>query len=196
MVSEIFMPVKFGPAGLGSVKEAVLNLENVVYEDVKEIFKNKLDGLRIRCHGDYHLRNILFTGKDFVILNFEGEPARTWSEHRIKRSPLTDVATMLRSFHFAASFAWSAENIRTEDRTRLVSWKNIWIDLASSAFLNAYFEKAGENGLLPKMDFDRRFLLRFLQIERAFDELDHELNRRVQYAWIPIEAILGIFESK
>ncbi|MDX5347832.1 MAG: putative maltokinase, partial [Hymenobacteraceae bacterium] len=82
--------------------EEVLNLRSEIMDSFKQIFAHKINTLKIRTHGDYHLGQVLFTGKDFVILDFEGEPARSYSERRLKRSPLRDVAGMIRSFHYAA----------------------------------------------------------------------------------------------
>ncbi len=86
--------------------------------------------MSIRCHGDYHLGQVLFTGKDFVIIDFEGEPARPMTERRIKRSPLRDVAGMLRSFDYAAVSKLKGDQVRPDD-------------LASTAALGALLEPLG-----------------------------------------------------
>ena len=82
--------------------QKVLGLEDEIVRRFQSILYDKISAIRIRCHGDYHLGQVLFTGKDFVIIDFEGEPARPLTERRLKRSPLKDVAGMIRSFHYAA----------------------------------------------------------------------------------------------
>ena len=81
----------------------VLDLQDKILKRFRSILDRKITAMRIRVHGDYHLGQVLFTGKDFVIIDFEGEPAHSLSVRRIKRSPLRDVAGMLRSFHYAAN---------------------------------------------------------------------------------------------
>src|SRR5690606_25552279 len=80
----------------------ILGMRKDVLNCMRMIYARKINTMKIRTHGDYHLGQVLFTGKDFVILDFEGEPARAYSEQRIKRSPIRDVAGMIRSFHYAA----------------------------------------------------------------------------------------------
>ena len=85
--------------------ERVLDHEQSIFARFGELLHDRIDARRIRCHGDYHLGQVLFTGKDFVIIDFEGEPERPVSERRIKASPLRDVAGMLRSFHYVSHAA-------------------------------------------------------------------------------------------
>ncbi len=82
---------------------AVLDQEKTIFERLRSIVARKIVSTRIRCHGDYHLGQVLYTGKDFMIIDFEGEPARSLTERRQKCSPLSDVASMIRSFHYASA---------------------------------------------------------------------------------------------
>src|SRR5260370_42149747 len=80
----------------------MLSLEYKARQGFQLFSRQRLSALLTRVHGDYHLGQVLFTGNDFVIIDFEGEPARPLEQRRKKRSPLQDVAGMLRSFHYAA----------------------------------------------------------------------------------------------
>src|SRR5438045_9761819 len=108
---------------------------------LREIIDGRIGGSRIRIHGDYHLGQVLFTGNDFVIIDFEGEPARPLSERRIKRGALRDVAGMLRSFHYApyaVVFGQSEGSvIRSEDVAALDAGSRFWHPRTGAPFLRA-----------------------------------------------------------
>ncbi len=143
-------------------------------------------------HGDYHLGQVLRTEADFVILDFEGEPTRSLSERRAKHSPIKDVAGMLRSFHYAAHAAlMSLGQASAATATRLVPWADTWQHWVSRAFLDAYRQTMEDSGLLPENDaFDR--VLRALILDKAFYELDYELNARPEWARIPLQALVTL----
>ncbi|MBN2124388.1 MAG: maltose alpha-D-glucosyltransferase, partial [Deltaproteobacteria bacterium] len=134
------------PEPLRSEASQVMGLEKAVLESFRSLMQRKITAQRIRCHGDYHLGQVLYTGKDFVIIDFEGEPARPISERRIKRSPLRDVAGMLRSFHYAvysAIFALEAQGItKPEVAPYLDRCAGLWCRWVSSVYLKAYLEVA------------------------------------------------------
>ena len=142
---------------------------------------------------------MLYTGKDFYVIDFEGEPGRSLSERRAKGSPLRDVAGMLRSFHYAATFslADSIENglIRREDRSLLQSWARFWQLLTSAEYLNSYLEVVGESHLLPSSQEDTEFLLNIYTLEKAVFELGFELQNRPERAWIPLQSIVQMMET-
>ena len=133
------------------------------------LLRDPIDTKKIRIHGDYHLGQILFTGKDFVILDFEGEPGRPIGERRLKRSALIDVAGMVRSFSYAAHHSLlESRTIRPLDQPTLETYADLWALRASQVFLKAYLEKAGKASFIPKDQEDLRLLLRsFLILEGA-----------------------------
>jgi maltose alpha-D-glucosyltransferase / alpha-amylase len=171
----------------------VLELKPDILERFHRLLDLKISGMRTRCHGDYHLGQVLYTGKDFVIIDFEGEPARPIGERRIKRSPLRDVAGMLRSFHYAAYGALIAlENrggVRPEDLPLLESWANHWYVWVCAAFVKTYLAIAAEGHFLPASKEEMEVLLDALLLEKAIYELGYELNNRPQWVNIPIQGI-------
>ncbi|HWZ93066.1 MAG TPA: alpha-glucosidase C-terminal domain-containing protein, partial [Polyangiaceae bacterium] len=110
------------PSDVRSLAQTVLGQERAIDDKLRQVTASKLSAGRIRCHGDYHLGQVLFTGDDFVIIDFEGEPGRPLSKRRYKRNPLRDVAGMLRSFAYAAESALRSERVRPADRARLAPW--------------------------------------------------------------------------
>jgi len=171
----------------------VLELKKDILDRFHRLLDLKITGMRTRCHGDYHLGQVLYTGKDFVIIDFEGEPARPIGERRIKRSPLRDVAGMLRSFHYAAYAALiDLENrgiMRPEELPLLESWANYWHVWICAAFMKTYLAIATNGGFLPATKDEMQVLLEALLLEKAVYELGYELNNRPDWVKIPIQGI-------
>jgi maltose alpha-D-glucosyltransferase / alpha-amylase len=150
-------------------------------------------GSRIRIHGDYHLGQLLRSHSDFLIVDFEGEPARPLAERRQKQSPLRDVAGMLRSFSYAARSALDRHAVRhPEHAPSLLAWATLWESSSCNAFLNGYRETmAARPGLLPS-NSDADAILRALLEEKAFYELLYELNNRPTWTHIPLAGLLSL----
>ena len=152
-------------------------------------------GQRIRIHGDYHLGQILRTqsktAADFLIIDFEGEPARSLSDRRRKQSPLRDVAGMLRSFSYAARTALQTAIERAPaNATNLTHWASAWETAVTSAFLDQYTATIATNpALLPH---DTTTAINALLLEKASYELLYELNNRPTWLVIPLEGLLAI----
>ncbi|MBI4565882.1 MAG: maltose alpha-D-glucosyltransferase [Planctomycetes bacterium] len=186
------------PASVRDEAHHVLGLEPKIMRTFQAIVPKKLSALRIRIHGDYHLGQLLYTGKDFVIIDFEGEPARPLSERRFKRSPLRDVAGMLRSFQYAAASALMKETasgeIPPERLPAMEAWGRYWQRWISSAFLKAYLEVAAKGSFLPKAREELRLMLNLYILEKAVYELGYELNNRPEWLAIPLKAISELME--
>ena len=154
-------------------------------------------GQRIRIHGDYHLGQVLRSRGDYVILDFEGEPARPLSERRAKQSPLKDVAGMLRSFSYAAyaglnAFAQRRPPNNESDARNLEAWARLWQNTVSSEFLRAYRHSIQENSQLIPQPAQAQHLLDAYLLEKALYELLYELNNRPAWVRIPLAGILAL----
>jgi maltose alpha-D-glucosyltransferase/alpha-amylase len=156
-----------------------------------------LYGQRIRIHGDYHLGQLLLTSSktqpDFLIVDFEGEPARSLEERRQKQSTLRDVAGMLRSFSYASRAAMQATQSRSgSSASSLQIWATAWENAAGSAFLRGYRASAEANPSLFPQAKEAQTMLLALLLEKASYELLYELNNRPAWLLIPLEGLLSI----
>ncbi|MFH1876179.1 MAG: putative maltokinase [Candidatus Omnitrophota bacterium] len=172
---------------------SVLSAESRILDMLRAVTQKKISASKIRIHGDYHLGQVLFTGKDFVVIDFEGEPARPLSERRLKRSPLRDVAGLIRSFHYAGYGAiFLQSSWRKEDVVLLEPWVAPWYGYISEVFLSSYLAAAQVSDFLPKDKEDLHMLLQSFLLEKAVYELSYELNHRPDWVIIPIRGIQQI----
>jgi maltokinase len=143
-------------------------------------------GRVIRHHGDYHLGQVLLDASgDWVVLDFEGEPARTLAERRAKRSPLRDVAGMLRSFAYAATASRILNGVPAS---------GTWERDVRRVFLDGYLETA-DHTLLPPGRQNVERLLNVFELEKAVYELRYEIDHRPDWISIPVEGILRMLQS-
>jgi maltose alpha-D-glucosyltransferase/alpha-amylase len=179
--------------------DEILTLEERLFARFKMLIDHKIDAVRIRVHGDYHLGQVLFTGNNFIITDFEGEPARALSERRLKRNPLRDVAGMIRSFEYAASTAlrteWASAAVSSADTEMLASWSRFWYAWVSAAFIQAYLEIAQPAGLVPTQDESLHVLLDSYLLEKAVYEIGYELNNRPDWLVVPAEGLLQLLRT-
>jgi maltose alpha-D-glucosyltransferase/alpha-amylase len=185
------------PENVRHEAEDILSMKEEILSTLKHIYKKKIDVSKIRIHGDYHLGQVLFTGKDFIITDFEGEPARSYSERRLKRSPLRDVAGMIRSFHYAAYASLFLDNqIREEDINRLMPFAEQWYHYHSGFFMDAYLKTTKGTHFVPKEKEDLDILMTTFLLEKAVYELNYELNNRPSWVIIPIRGIKSILRKE
>ena len=143
---------------------------------------------------------MLYTGKDFVILFFEGEPGRPLAERRIKRSPLRDVASMLRSFHYVAAHALSGRvssgAVRAEDLPILEPALRAWRAWVGAAFLRRYLQTAAGGPFGPEGPEELRASLTGYLLERKLHEIGYELDQRPEWVTIPLGELLELVQRK
>jgi maltose alpha-D-glucosyltransferase / alpha-amylase len=178
---------------------AALALENSIDARLQALLNHRITGMLIRCHGDYHAGQVLYTGRDFVIIDFEGEPGRPLSQRRLRRSALTDVAGMIRSFHYAASGSLLRTEVlagvRREDTVALETWSRHWYVWVAAAFLRGYRAATEDAEFLPDSEEGWAILLDAFLLQKAFYELNYELNNRPDWVTIPLQGIVSLLES-
>jgi maltose alpha-D-glucosyltransferase / alpha-amylase len=192
------------PAHIQELAKDLLALREPLLQRFLGVTKRPLGGSRIRTHGDYHLGQLLWTGNDFIVIDFEGNPEQSLGERQIKQSPLSDVAAMLRSFDYAAhSVLFGMANqrgrapgiIRSEDRAALEPWARLWYEQASREFMKAYYEQIESAALLPPVPSERQILLDVFLLEKALDEIAGEMTRRPEWLTIPLRALLRMLRA-
>ncbi len=183
------------PTEAAELATRVLARQSVIDEQLRLITRGKVEVSRIRCHGDYHLGQVLFTGDDFVIIDFEGEPGRPVSDRRYKRSPLRDVAGMLRSFAYAAESALRSERVRPEDRARLAHFAEAFRAWVCVSFTRTYLAGIAGEGYCPKTPAQARLLLDFYELEKVLYEVNYELNNRPHWLAVPLAGLARIADA-
>ncbi len=170
--------------------KTVLGLKNAIFSRLHSLLDTQFTSTRIRCHGDYHLGQLLYTGKDFVIIDFEGEPSRSVNERRMKRSPLRDVAGMLRSFNYASIAKLKSGGFRSGDMPDLETWARFWYFWVSVGFLQSYFHATSKLLNFSESREEIKTLLDIYLLEKAIYELGYELNHRPDWVHVPLQGIL------
>ncbi len=171
---------------------ALLEREERLYRRFEPFLEERLTATRGRLHGDLHLGKALWTGRDFVFVDFAGPRSKPLAERRRKRSPLRDVAAMLRSFHYAAAtILLDPAVIRPDDRAVAEPWALAWRAAAWAAFLGAYLDAAAGASFVPKERRELGLLLDSFVLGKALEEVAYELDRGARKAGV---ALLGLPE--
>ncbi|WP_437677412.1 maltose alpha-D-glucosyltransferase [Sorangium sp. So ce131] len=189
------------PEPVRELAAAMVQREAEINAKLQQVVSRKFDVTRIRSHGDFHLGQVLSTGDDFILIDFEGEPARPLSERRYKRCPLRDVSGMLRSFDYAGASALRDGRLRPEDVAVLEPWTEAWVAWVSASYLAGYLETIARAQataeprtddaapFVPASDADTALLLDFYMLEKCIYELGYELNNRPDWLDIPLRGL-------
>jgi maltose alpha-D-glucosyltransferase / alpha-amylase len=181
--------LKHLPAGVSADAETLLSRQEALLTHIETAVPRLPDSLRIRCHGDYHLGQVLLKRNDFIIVDFEGEPGRAMAERREKHSPLRDVATMLRSFSYAGWTAFlKSQPQSSEEEQTLRALLDSWERDSRQVFLSAYDSIAQPAGLYHSWD-EAQGLIQLFELEKALYEVRYELGNRPDWAVIALRSL-------
>jgi maltose alpha-D-glucosyltransferase/alpha-amylase len=183
------------PEALHAQVQHILDRRTPILECLRRITKIDRGITRIRCHGDYHLGQVLWVANNFVLFDFEGEPMRTIAERRRKQSPLKDVASMLRSLSYVSYAAlFDFVESRPDDFARLEPWAHVWQRWASIGFLQSYLETAEGASFVPCDAQHLAILLEAFLLDKALYELDYELHHRPDWLRIPLQGMTQLLD--
>jgi maltose alpha-D-glucosyltransferase/alpha-amylase len=164
---------------------------------LRRIYARKLDIWKVRIHGSYNLKKLLFTGRDIMLQDFGGNPYRSYSERRIKRSPVRDVAEMITSFHYTAYEGFFGSNhILGDDVDSLLPFAECWAQYMCGFFLKEYVSCVSGSSLLPKNKNDFEIVLHTFLLEKALIHFNFELKNRTGKVIIPLRMIKSLLQSQ
>ena len=183
------------PEDVQEEAKEVLGLKSEILKCFRNIYDHKIPVMKIRTHGDYHLRQILWTGREYIMNSFEGDPTKSFSERRIRRSAMRDLAAMIRSLHYAAySNILSPEYDQQRKEGNLEEWAENWHYYITRLYIKGYFDKAGNSDYVPKDHDDFKILMHTFLLEKALYELNYEIQNRPEWIIIPLRGIKEIIQ--
>jgi maltose alpha-D-glucosyltransferase / alpha-amylase len=187
------------PGSVQGDARCVLDRQQAIRERYRLLRDQRISAWRIRVHGDFHLGQILYTGRDFLVIDFEGDPARPLSERRLKRSPLEDVAGMIDSFYHASHGVLFGEApgviLKPESLPALETWGRLWARTVSLAYLDSYLATPGVAELLPRNQEQVRMLIRLFLMDLALRKLGFELAHESERIRVPCRLIIDLLEA-
>lgn len=179
-----------------NIAKSIIEKEELLLKHIKKILSKNLEGVRIRNHGEFNLNQILFTGKDFIFVDFDGVSIRPFSERKIKSSCLREVSFLLRSFHYAVYSELIHETkLKSVNISNFYIFAEIWYEIVSKTFLDNYFKKLKNNLLTPKEEKDRDLVLNILFLNKLFSSVNYELLKKSQDVIIPLIGITNILKN-
>jgi len=184
------------PDSESTTVENLLSRKNEVVSIFKKIYSKKLDVVKIRVHGTLSLGQVLLTGRDVAIHDFGGVPWRRHSETRLKRSPLGDVGSMIRSYYYAGYEGFlTTSHVSKEEIKYLLSYADLWIHYMGGFFLHAYLDTVKQTDLIPKSKEEMKTMLQYYLLEKALYALNYELRNRPEKVAIPLAMIRDILKQ-
>ncbi|XWW46528.1 maltose alpha-D-glucosyltransferase [Fibrella sp. USSR17] len=181
------------PAAVRQEVDRVLARKEDILALFRRIYREKIDTAKIRIHGNLQLDKILLTGRDLLIHDFGGDASRSYSERKLKRSPLRDVATMIRSFYYVAYEGFvQNDQLTTDEAPRLLPFAELWARYLSGFFVNAYLETVEGSSLVPTQPDERQMLIDTFLLEQALTDLTSELEHRPDWVRLPLQLIQTI----
>ena len=198
--TRVFNQMKAATNVNDDVRQAIIvliGLKQKLMSKFNDLKSAPIDSLRARIHGDFHLGQVLYTGNDFAIIDFEGEPMRSIGDRRTKRSQIRDIAGMIRSFQYAAySYMFKTVVLQKDrERDKVEKLVSVWSNAVSRIYLKSYVERVKGSKILPSDPNCLRTLLEAYLLEKAIYEVGYELNNRPDWALIPLRGVLELLES-
>ena len=177
--------------------EAALAQEEKIHTLLKRVFAHKIESDKIRIHGDFTLMQVALADEEFIVQNFDGDPDRSYSQRRLRRSPAKDIANLMRSIGYACGlvFADLSSGLREETADQLEDWLRTANRYLSAEFLTAYRKATAGTRLLPEDERDLEVLIDTFRIEKALQELRYDLNYRPAQAVVPLRGLLELLEE-
>lgn len=175
--------------------EMVLARRQDILSRFKKVYEKKLDVQKIRIHGNYHTGQVLITGKDIAIKDFSGNPRRSYSEKRLKHSPLRDVASMIHSLYQVAYEGFLVnKQLHQEEMESLRPFILLWIHYMTGFFMKAYLDTVAGSPLVPKQKEDIVLMIHTYLLEKAVADVNNELVKRPDWVRIPLRVIKAILK--